>query len=94
MGGHQSKFLSLSPSKINRYTEEKIFVRKGALAGVAQWVEQWHANQKVVSSIPSEGTCLVCGLDPWLGGARGSLSMFLLHIDLSLPLFLPPFSSL
>ena len=29
-----------------------------ALAGVAQWIECWPANQKVTSSIPSQGTCL------------------------------------
>ena len=29
-----------------------------ALAGVAQWIECWHANQRVASSIPSQGTCL------------------------------------
>ena len=26
------------------------------LAGVAQWVERWPANQKVAGSIPSQGT--------------------------------------
>ena len=29
-----------------------------ALAGVAQWIECWPANQKVTGSIPSQGTCL------------------------------------
>ena len=32
-----------------------------ALAGVAQWIERWPANQKVTGSIPSWGTCLGCG---------------------------------
>ena len=32
------------------------------LAGVAQWVEP----QNITSSIPGEGTCLVCGPDPHL----------------------------
>ena len=29
-----------------------------ALAGVAQWTECQPANQRVASSIPSQGTCL------------------------------------
>ena len=35
-----------------------------ALAGVAQWLEHQPANQKVTSSIPSQGTCLGCGPGP------------------------------
>ena len=31
-----------------------------ALAGVAQWIEHWPANQRVANSIPSQGTCLGC----------------------------------
>ena len=31
-----------------------------ALAGVAQWNEYWPENQRVTSSIPSQGTCLGC----------------------------------
>ena len=38
---------------------------------------------------PSQGTCLGCGPGPQLG-ARESQP----HIDVSLPLFLPPFPSL
>ena len=33
-----------------------------ALAGVAQWIEQQTVNQRVVGSIPSQGTCL--GFEP------------------------------
>ena len=33
-----------------------------ALAGVAQWIECRPENQRVASSIPSQGTCLGCGL--------------------------------
>ena len=29
-----------------------------ALAGVAQWIEHWPANERVVGSISSQGTCL------------------------------------
>ena len=35
-----------------------------ALAGVAQWIECWPANQRVTGSIPIKGTCLGCWLDP------------------------------
>ena len=58
------------------------------MAGMAQGIEHQPVNQKVTSSIPSQNTCLdwapgpqleVCGKQP---------------IDVSLLLFLPPFSSL
>ena len=39
----------------------------GALAAVAQWIECWPMNQKVVGLIPSQGTCLGCGPGPQLG---------------------------
>ena len=35
-----------------------------ALAGVAQWTECQPPNQRVASSIPSQGTCLGCGPGP------------------------------
>ena len=57
-----------------------------ALAGVAQWIECRPANQRVASSIPSQGTCLGCGPGPqWRPCKRQP------HTDVSLPLFLPPF---
>ena len=40
---------------------------KRALAGVAQWIEFWPENQRVTSSIPSQGTCLGCGPGPQYG---------------------------
>ena len=48
---------------------------------MAQWTEYLLANQRVVSSIPSQGTCLGCGPVPQLGacGRRP-------HTDGSLPL--------
>ena len=67
---------------------------KIALAGVAQWIEHWPANQKVASSIPGQGTCLGCWPGYWLGGVRGNRLMSLSHVSVSLPLFLPPFPSL
>ena len=35
-----------------------------ALAGVAQWIKHQPANQRVPSSIPSQGTCLAWGSGP------------------------------
>ena len=59
-----------------------------ALAGVAQWIERQTAKQRITGSIPSQGTCLDCRPGPqW--GARERQP----HIDVSLPLFLPPFPS-
>ena len=56
-----------------------------ALAGVAQWTECRPVNQRVASSIPSQGTSLGCGPGPQLGTREGQP-----HIDVSLPLFLLP----
>ena len=42
----------------------KTQVRALALAGVAQWIECLPANQRVTSSIPSQGTCLGCRPGP------------------------------
>ena len=59
-----------------------------ALASVAQWIEQQPANPGVTGLINSQGTCLGCGQGPqWEACERQ------LHIDVSLPLFLFPFSS-
>ena len=33
-------------------------IRQHALAGVAQWTEHRPANQRVISSVPSQDTCL------------------------------------
>ena len=46
-------------------------------------------KQKVASSIPSQGTCLGCRPGPQWGMCKRQP-----HIDVSLPLFLPPFPSL
>ena len=52
------------------------------MAGVAQWIEHWPANQMVTGSIPSLGG----RPGTWLG-ARERQS----HTAVSLPRFLPPF---
>ena len=43
-----------------------------ALAGVAQWTECRPVNQKVTSSIPSQGICWVAGQVPSWGHVRGN----------------------
>ena len=62
-----------------------------ALAGVAQWTEDPTMKQKVAGSIPSQGTCLGCRLGPQLGLCERQ-PIDLSHVDVSLPLFLPPCS--
>ena len=60
-----------------------------ALAGVAQWIEGRPANQMVAGSIPRQGTCLGWGPGPQYTAREKQP-----HIDVSLPLFLPPFPSI
>ena len=60
-----------------------------ALAGVAQWTERLTAKQRVASSIPSQGTCLGCRPGPHCRVLERQM-----HIDVSFPLFLRPFSSI
>ena len=61
---------------------------KGALAGVAQCIECRPVEQGVTGSIPSQGACLGCGPGPQWGVHERQP-----HINVSLPLFLPPFPS-
>ena len=63
---------------------------KAVLAGVAHLVGCHPAKRKVVSLIPSQAHAWVAGQSPAGVRVRSSPSMFLLHIDVSLPLFLPP----
>ena len=67
-----------------------------ALTGVAQLVGCRPAEQKVAGSLPGQDTCLAVGPVPgWGAGCvTGNREMFLSHTNVSLPLFLPPFSSL
>ena len=60
--------------------------KEPAVAGVVPWIEHRPVNQRVVGSIPSQGTCLGCGPGPHLGVCKRQP-----HIDVSLSLFLPPF---
>ena len=52
-------------------------------------VEHGPANQMVASSVPSQGTCL-----GWRPGPQWGVCERQPHIDVSLHLFLPPFTSL
>ena len=70
-------------------SEIKKNIQGTALAGVAQWIDCWHANQRVAGLIPSQGTCLGFRLGPQLGVHKRQP-----HTDVSLPLFLSPFPSL
>ena len=55
-----------------------------ALSGVDQWIECRPANQGVAGSIPSQGTCLGCGLGAWWRACERQP-----HIDVSLPFSFP-----
>ena len=60
-----------------------------ALGGVAQWIECQPANRGVPGSNPGQGTWLGCRPGPQLGGVQEATNQlkYLLHIDVSLPLF-------
>ena len=71
------------------------FERKGLVpTGVAQSGGHHSAKPKATGSIPARGTQMGCGLVPIRVCERGNQSMFLSHMDISLPLFLPPSLSL
>ena len=59
-----------------------------ALAGVGQWFKHQPVNQKVTSSIPSQGTCPGCEVPSW-GCAKGNQQTPLAPIFLSLSFSLP-----
>ena len=71
---------------INKKVDFKIIA--SALADVAQWTECQPVNQRVVGSIPSQGTCQGCKPRPQSGAHKRQP-----HIDISLLLFLPSFFS-
>ena len=66
-----------------------ILLNTHALAGVAQWIEAGSVNQRVTSSIHSQGTCLACGPGPQYRVHEKQP-----HIDVSFSLFLLPIPSL
>ena len=65
--GKLAKYIDDISPKGEKYDDMKKQIKnetKIALAGVAQWIEYQPANQRVAGSIPSQGTCLGCGLGP------------------------------
>ena len=48
----------LTEREIKKTIPFTIASNRTALAGVAQWIECWPANQRVARLIPSQGTCL------------------------------------
>ena len=58
-----------------------LLIERGkALAGVAQWIECWPANERVTGLIPSQGTCLGCRPGSLLEARERQP-----HTDVSLP---------
>ena len=70
-------------------TKSHFKIELSAPADVAQWIEHWPVNQRVTGSIPNQGTCPGYRPGPQQGGCERQP-----HTDVSLPLSLPPFSSL
>ena len=59
------------------------------LAGVAQWIERWPVNQRVIGSIPGQGTCLGCEPGAQQGGEQEATThCFSPSLSPSLPLCL------
>ena len=52
----------IPPEVINKITLKALPLL--ALAAVAQWIECWPANQRVIWLILGQGTCLGCGPGP------------------------------
>ena len=55
-------FTGLRIKKVSFIVTVELLSKKrwSGLAGVAQWIEYQPVNQRVTSSIPSQGTCLDC----------------------------------
>ena len=52
---------------------------------VSQWIEHQPTNQRVTSSIPSQGTCLGVGQVPNRGHGRDNHPLMLLSLSFSFP---------
>ena len=57
---------------------------------MVQWIECRPENQKITSSIPSQGTCLGCRPGPRVGVCERQLIDVSLTHDVSLPFFSLP----
>ena len=78
MCGRKYEQLSVLPETNDLLRMPLIELGRLALAGMAQWIERWPANQRVTGSIPSQGTCVGCRPGPQCEGQP--------HIDVSLSL--------
>ena len=72
--------VSVTPS-----TEVYKNAQKVTLAGVTQWIECQPANQRVTSSIPTQGTYLGCRTDGQQGHMRGNHTLMFLSLSFFLP---------
>ena len=72
-------------AKANIFNIEKKIIFTSALAGVAQWTEHMPANQRIITSIPNQGTCLGC---VWARSPQWGALKRQPHIDVSLLLSL------
>ena len=67
-----------------------LIILKNLKIALAQWIDCQPVNQRVTSSIPSQGTGLGCRYGPHLGAGERPPIMDLSHIDVSLFLLLLP----
>ena len=68
---YHNKILMLKCRSLN------IKIKRKSLAGVAQWIECWLANQRVTGLIPSKSTCLGCRPGPLWGHTKGNHTLIL-----------------
>ena len=81
----------LSTLKENEEKDKKRMIEKVplALAGWLKWLEHCPVPQRVVDSIPGQGTSPGCGFDLFEAHMGGNQSMFLSYIGVSLSLSFP-----
>ena len=65
-----ASLLIFSLEDLSLDVNELLHISTLVLAAVAQWTECRPANQRVTSSIPSQGTCLGCGPGPYLSACE------------------------
>ena len=58
---------------------------KPALAGVAQWIECWPANQRALVQFPVRAHAWVAGQVSSWGRMRGNYTLMFLSLSFSLP---------
>ena len=65
--------------------KNKCIILPRALAGVAQWIECWTANQMVTVRLPVRAHTWVAGQVPSGGHVRGNHTLMFLSLSFSLP---------